>query len=423
MDVHIGNMDVQLFGTVEAKKLDKNTQDFLNAGSDILKSVTKAIDTNDYSKLADEITNTVKAVSFERKTTYASNVGRQNTSGGTKGNNKNSKKNPFLAKGVSRYDGVVGGVLGTVFGSFAGLFFLISLFSEMPALIVSMLAITGMCTAIAISGFRKLKLAKAFHKYGNILKNAEYFNVSDLAQAALETDENVRKNLKGMQKLGYLPRGKFDSSETTFMITDAAYNMYLGAVQDRLAREERQAQEQAVLNRNGSSNATTDKVQSILDEGRDYIIFVRQINDIIPDTEEMSTKLYRLENIMNKIFEQVKKDPSTADDLHKLMNYYLPTTRKLLSAYVELDKQAGNGENVQQTKQEIDSVIDTINEAFEKLLDSLFQDMAWDISSDISVMKTMMAQDGLTDDGMSVATAAGGMAQAQQGTVLEFGNK
>ena len=47
----------------------------------------------------------------------------------------------------------------------------------------------------------------------------------------------------------------------------------------------------------------------------------------------------------------------------------------------------------------ISRAIDVINEAFENLLDSLFQDMAWDISSDISVMKTMMAQDGLTSEG------------------------
>ena len=87
------------------------------------------------------------------------------------------------------------------------------------------------------------------------------------------------------------------------------------------------------------------------------------------------------------------------------MNYYLPTTKKLLEAYVELDRQTVQGENVQQTKNEIDSAMDTINEAFEKLLDSMFQDMAWDISSDISVMKTMMAQDGLTgDSGMAMQT-------------------
>jgi 5-bromo-4-chloroindolyl phosphate hydrolysis protein len=131
----------------------------------------------------------------------------------------------------------------------------------------------------------------------------------------------------------------------------------------------------------------------------------------------MSNKLYKLENIMNKIFEQVKKDPSSADELHKLMNYYLPTTKKLLSAYVELDKQDSAGENVMQTKREIDMAMDTINLAFEKLLDSLFQDMAWDISSDISVMKTMMAQDGLTNEGgmaMATATASASAAQAMQ---------
>ena len=78
--------------------------------------------------------------------------------------------------------------------------------------------------------------------------------------------------------------------------------------------------------------------------------------------------------------------------------------------------------------------MDTINEAFANLLDSLFQDLAWDISSDISVMKTMMAQDGLTEDALmsgvsgvataqAAQTAGGAMAQAQQGVMLEFDQK
>ena len=116
----------------------------------------------------------------------------------------------------------------------------------------------------------------------------------------------------------------------------------------------------------------------------------------------MSNKLYRLEEIMNKIFAQVRKNPESAEELHKLMDYYLPTTKKLLSAYIELDKQP-DLDNVTKTKAEISDAMDIINEAFENLLDSLFQDMAWDISSDISVMKTMMAQDGLTAEGQGVA--------------------
>lgn len=81
------------------------------------------------------------------------------------------------------------------------------------------------------------------------------------------------------------------------------------------------------------------------------------------------------------------------------MDYYLPTTSKLLHAYIDLDRQGIAGENIKSTKKEIEDTLDTVNAAFERLLDSLFEDTAWDISSDISVMKTMMAQEGLTGGG------------------------
>ena len=82
------------------------------------------------------------------------------------------------------------------------------------------------------------------------------------------------------------------------------------------------------------------------------------------------------------------------------MDYYLPTTMKLLEAYEELDVQPVQGENIISSKKEIEDTIDTLNIAFEKLLDSLFQDTAWDVSSDISVLHTMLAQEGLTEDGL-----------------------
>ena len=63
--------------------------------------------------------------------------------------------------------------------------------------------------------------------------------------------------------------------------------------------------------------------------------------------------------------------PEVAPDLQKMMNYYLPTTSKLLDAYRELDKQPIAGENISNTKAEIEQTVDTLNVAFEKLLDSL----------------------------------------------------
>ena len=101
---------------------------------------------------------------------------------------------------------------------------------------------------------------------------------------------------------------------------------------------------------------------------------------------------------MEKIFERAQKHPEIIPDLKKLMNYYLPMTVKLLDAYEEMDQQPVQGENIQASKKEIEDTLDTLNQAFEKLLDSVFQDTAWDVSSDISVLHTLLAQEGLTDD-------------------------
>ena len=391
-----------VFSNLE-EDVDKQTQDLIDAGNDILKSVSSAIDRNDYSTLAADISRTLKTVSIEKKTTYASRNYRQPARATYTARNSAPQvkrvQYPFLQKRVSKYNGLGEIIVGAGLGLSTAFPILVSMlaYNSLPGIIISG-AFFAICTLLTVRGIGKLKLAKKLHLYGNVLKDAEYFKISDLAKVTLKTDQEVLKDIKTLIKKGYVPRAKLDSSETTCMITDNAYQMYLGAEQDRLAREKREEKAEEV-----TKSQPLSKEQSILAEGEDYVKFVRQINDIIPDTDDMSNKLYRLENIMNRIFAQVEKDPDSADELHKLMNYYLPTTRKLLTAYVELDKQPDVGENIVKTKQEIDSAMDTINEAFENLLDSLFQDMAWDISSDISVMKSMMAQDGLTSEGQGVA--------------------
>lgn len=80
------------------------------------------------------------------------------------------------------------------------------------------------------------------------------------------------------------------------------------------------------------------------------------------------------------------------------MDYYLPMTVKLLDAYEDMDRQPVQGENISASKREIEDTIDTLNVAFEKILDSIFRDTAWDVSTDISVLHTVLAQEGLTED-------------------------
>ena len=104
-----------------------------------------------------------------------------------------------------------------------------------------------------------------------------------------------------------------------------------------------------------------------------------------------------MELIVQRIFQRAGTNPEIVPDLKKLMNYYLPMTVKLLNAYADMDAQPVQGETILSSKKEIEDTLDTLNLAFEKLLDSVFQDTALDVSSDITVLKTLLAQEGLTE--------------------------
>ena len=139
----------------------------------------------------------------------------------------------------------------------------------------------------------------------------------------------------------------------------------------------------------------SEEARKVIKEGNDYLEAIKGSNDAIPGVE-ISKKISRLEVVIQKIFQRVEQHPELISDLRKFMDYYLPTTMKLLKAYEELDAQPVQGENIATAKREIEETLDTISTAFENLLDSFFKDTAWDISTDISVLQTMLAQEGLT---------------------------
>ena len=228
-----------------------------------------------------------------------------------------------------------------------------------------------------------------FRDYVQVIGNKGYCAIEDLARATGRKKAYVKKDLQDMLKRGYFLEGHMDAGQTTLIVDNETYRQYEEAEEERVRREAEAARWEQ--EKPGSS----DEIQKILMEGETYIRHIHECNDAIPG-EVMSEKLAKLEDIMRRIFAQVKKQPESADDLHKFMTYYLPTTTKLIDAYRDLDGQPEYGSNVANTKKEIEDTLDTINEAFENLFDSLFEDTAWDISSDISTMKVMLQQEGLT---------------------------
>ena len=130
---------------------------------------------------------------------------------------------------------------------------------------------------------------------------------------------------------------------------------------------------------------------------------IRRVNEAIPDAE-MTRKIARIEECTQHILEYQKNHPEKASELHTFLDYYLPTTLKILNTYAELERQGIDGENVTATKERIESMMDNVVEGFETQLDKLFQGDMMDISSDIAVMEKMLSRDGLSG-GMKIPTA------------------
>ncbi len=143
-----------------------------------------------------------------------------------------------------------------------------------------------------------------------------------------------------------------------------------------------------------TGNAELDKMIDACDKA---IAEMKRLDDNIAD-EKISAQIVRLGTLTEKILGQVKADPAKLPQIRKFMNYYLPTTLKLLNAYDRMGAQGVEGENISGTMAKVEQMMGTIVIAFEKQLDSLFGSEALDISTDITVLENMMAREGLSDD-------------------------
>jgi 5-bromo-4-chloroindolyl phosphate hydrolysis protein len=131
--------------------------------------------------------------------------------------------------------------------------------------------------------------------------------------------------------------------------------------------------------------------------------FVIRAEDYLTQVDEYLTQIYsptvkeslmRLSVILRQIFVCVREPPEKVRLTRQLMNYYIPSTIKLLSTYDDLEKQPIQGENIQTTRKEIESSLVTINNSLETMFDELFQEEAMDISSDIQVLNAILERDG-----------------------------
>ena len=139
------------------------------------------------------------------------------------------------------------------------------------------------------------------------------------------------------------------------------------------------------------------EVDPILEEGNKALAEMGRLYMSIKDPE-VRGKINEIMRITDKIVQDAIADPSDIPQIKKFMNYYLPTTIKLLNAYDRMSSIGVEGENLDKSMKSINEMLDAAIVAYKKRLDSLFANQALDIETDIDVMNQMLAREGLTEN-------------------------
>ena len=310
--------------------------------------------------------------------------------------------------------GSVAGVLLIVFGAIANIpLFILALIGVLNGWgATGVLVIFLLISIFAIChGKNKLQLVEKAKRYVKLCGTKMYAEVEELAAQVGVSPRKVERELRRILQKGLIPTAHMDKKGTHLMLNEVVYKQYQDAEKARLVREKeekerakekliekKQAKNRAAKSEEHISEVETQpktELEQMIEEGQECIGKLRYMNDLIPG-EAISNKLYQLENILEEIFQRLSKEPAQMNRMHKVMNYYLPTTLKLVEAYHEFDVVSNPNEEILSAKKEIESTLDTINEAFVELLNSLFQDRVMDVTTDAQVLQTMLANEGLT---------------------------
>lgn len=228
---------------------------------------------------------------------------------------------------------------------------------------------TGIGAGLFTWGQLKKRKSRKFKRYINLIGDQEQVSIDALASALPADPDKVADTLQDMIDQGIFGEQAYINYSYGMLVLDGSGVKATEKPKQKPAAEA--AGEDATLLRR-----------------------IREANDRIAN-EEMSRKIDRIEEITERILEFQKEHPDKAADLRKFLNYYLPTTLKILNTYAEMEKQGITGENINATKQRVENMMDMVVEGFERQLDKLFAGDMMDIAADITVMQQMMEGDGL----------------------------
>ena len=158
----------------------------------------------------------------------------------------------------------------------------------------------------------------------------------------------------------------------------------------RAEEEARRAASRIPLTGDAAADAVITKGQEIIDT-------IRADNSAIPDPR-LSSQMESICEKCEQIFRAVSEAPSKAPQVRKFMNYYLPTTTKMLANYRKMQDRGVSFQEMTSARDTTVRGLNMILTACQKQIDNLHRENMMDISTDIDVLEQMLKRDGYTEN-------------------------
>ena len=253
--------------------------------------------------------------------------------------------------------------------------------------------VLGLATAgfgwMTACGSAWVKAGKQLGQFADLADTTDYHKGLSVRMLADLVHQNRKKMLKKLQK--YIRKGWLNG-----WLDEKTETLYLTAEDYRAAQEARAAV-QAEPEPKAEPQAEPQETPLNLETTRRFAKVLAQEQQLMQDAQGVE-ELAHMQKTTEAICDWLEAHPESLPKARRFAEYYIPTTLKLLHTYN--DVQGQKGDNAESIRRDIAGILHTLNQAYDNLYDNLLSDVALDVSSEIAALQGMLANDGLTGEGL-----------------------
>ena len=253
-------------------------------------------------------------------------------------------------------------------------------------------SVLGLATAgfgwMTACGAARMKAGRQMGQFADYADSVDYHKglpVSMLADLTHQKPKKVHKRLQKYIRKGWLNAWLDDKTDTLYL-TAEDYRAAQEALAAQRARPAPQPEQEAA-----------PETPLNLETARRFAKVLEQEQQLMQDVQG-AEELAHMQKTTEAICDWLETHPESLPKARRFAEYYIPTTLKLLHTYN--DVQGQKGDNAESIRRDIAGILHTLNQAYSNLYDNLLSDVALDVSSEIAALQGMLANDGLTGEGL-----------------------